>query len=667
MNISKRFVFCAFFVVIVGLVFTGRLIDWQIINGEEYSEIANNADSYKETLTAARGEIYDRNGNGLAINTAGYEIRLNKIYMQKGNENELIKELITIFNENGDNFIDKLPISLNSYGYYFDENSEKEISQIKDKYNINPEATPSQVIEILAEYFNCRNYQKQMQRDIISIRYNMDRESFSEKTPYNFATFVSKTTVEAISENLANLNGVQIKTSPQREYLNGETAPHIIGTIGAISKEEYENKKETKKYALNSKIGKTGIEAAFEDKLKGEDGILRVNSAQDGTTLSEEISKEAVNGDKIYLTIDAQLQLAAIDALKENCSAAQKLAKKDEVVTGSIVLIDLKDFSVLCAQSFPTFDLNKYYNDKQYYNSVVADNTNNPLFARSFEGCYAIGSTMKPAVALAALQEGVINEKTTFNCKHVYTRFSPSYTPKCLGTHGITNLSEAMAESCNIFFFETANLLGINKLNEYQSALGLGQKTGIEINEKVGILAGPSEREANGGTWYDGDTIAAAIGQSDNLITPIQLATYCATIANNGIRYKTHIVKEIKSCDDSNIKLQNTSENPQIVKNLGLSEETLNTVKQDMRGVVTNAKGTAHGTLGNYKIPCAAKTGTAQVTSNKSSSTATDTSTLIAFAPYDKPQVAAAVVMEYTKSGVYTANVLKKVLDEYFS
>ncbi len=664
---SKRFVFCTVFVLIIGVVFTGRLINWQIIKGEEYSEIASNADSYKETLTAARGEIYDRNGKGLAVNVAGYEIKLNKIYIKDKNENEIIKSLINIFRENGDEFTDKLPVSYTGGKYFFDEKSEKEIGQIKDKYKIDSKANAEETIRSLATYFSCESYDDKIKRDIISVRYNMEKESFSEKIPYSFATSVNKTTVEAISENLAVLSGVQIKTSPQREYINGEAAPHIIGTIGAISKEEYEEKKQTNKYELNSKIGKTGIESAFEENLKGEDGVLRISSTQQGTTLSEEIVKETVNGDNLYLTVDADLQIAAINALKENCVAAQKLAKKDEVVTGSIVLIDLKDFSVLCAQSYPNFDLNNYYQDKTYYNSIVADNNNNPLFARAFEGCYAIGSTMKPAVAIAALQEGVINEKTKFNCKHVYTRFSPNYTPKCLGTHGTTDLREAMAESCNIFFFETANLLGISKMNEYQSALGLGEKTGIEINEKQGVLAGPSQREANGGTWYDGDTIAAAIGQSDNLITPIQLAVYCASIANNGIRYKTHILKQITSYDGTVVKLENKSDAPQLVKNLNLSKKTIDIVKEDMRAVVTSAKGTAHATLGNYSVPIAAKTGTAQVTSNKSAVAATDTSTLIAFAPYDKPQIAAALVMEYTKSGVYTANVLKSVLDEYFN
>ncbi len=663
---NRRYIVCLISVIVVGLVFFGRLINWQVVNGEEYKEIANNADSYKESLVAARGEIYDTNGVGLAINSAGYSIQLNKMYLKDGTENEIIRCLIEIFAKHDDDFVDKLPITLEAGKYEFSSKNEYELKQLKNTYNIAESASAKECISALAEKFDCKDYTKQMQRDIISVRYNMEKEGFNERTPYIFAVSVNQTTIEAVSENSAVLSCVQIKTTPQRQYVNGEIAPHIIGTIGAINKEEYEKLKESGEYALNSKIGKTGIESAFEKNLKGKDGTVRISSTQDGTTLTQQIVKEAQNGDRIYLTIDSKLQAAALETLKENCAEAQNQAKKDEVVTASIVVLDVKDFSVLCAQSYPSFDLSRYYEDKKYYNEIVTDVDNNPLFSRCFEGCYAIGSTMKPAVAIAALEEGIIDANTQFYCNHTYTRFSPNYSPKCLGRHGNVKLKEALAESCNIFFFETAYKLGVSKMNQYQSDLGLGQKTGIEINEKAGILAGPEEREERGGTWYDGDTITAAIGQSDNLITPIQLATYCATIANSGVRCKTHLIKKITDSTGNITKVENSRENPTIVKDMKISKDTIDEIKTGMRAVVTQAGGTARNTLGNYGVKIAAKTGTAQVTSNKSSSVATDTSTLIAFAPYDDPKVAVGIVMEYTKTGVFAANVLKDVLNVYF-
>lgn len=668
---KTKYIVCSIFVVLIGLIFTGRLINWQVIQGKEYDEIAANADSYKEIIPAARGEIYDKNGLALAVNTAGYDIQVTKAHMQPNSENSVIETLLNIFEEKNENFIDKLPIEIDDDGnYVFSKNCENDIEQLKAFYKFNQNASANDCMNTLIKKYSCENYKKDMQRNIISVRYNMEKEGFNDKTPYTFASAVKKEIVEAVSENFVSLKCVKVKTTPKREYPDPESASQIIGTVGSITKEEYENKNKdgNNNYKLNSKIGKTGIEAAFEDNLKGKDGISRVSNLKvnSNSDTDEKTLQDAENGDKIYLTIDKNLQLAALNALKTNCEEAQKSAKANEVVTGSIVAIDLSDFSVLCAQSYPNFDLNKYYTDKKYYNQIVSDDTNKPLFNRAFEGCYAIGSTMKPAVAVAALEEGVIDENTKFRCNHVYTKFAPNYMPKCLGTHGNINLSEALAESCNIYFFETADRLGITKMNEYQKNFGLGEKTGVEINEKTGVLAGPQERQASGGTWYDGDTITAAIGQSDNLITPIQLATYCATIANNGVRYKTHLIKKITSFDQTQTKLENKQDNPTIIKDMQLSSKTINNIKADMRGVVTKSEGTAHNTLGSYKIPIAAKTGTAQVTANNSSHTATDTATLIAFAPYNDPKIAVGIVMEYTKTGVYPANILKTVLDEYF-
>eukprot|EP00826_Nyctotherus_ovalis_P002027 TRINITY_DN10385_c0_g1_i1.p1 TRINITY_DN10385_c0_g1~~TRINITY_DN10385_c0_g1_i1.p1 ORF type:complete len:409 (+),score=-26.89 TRINITY_DN10385_c0_g1_i1:152-1378(+) len=387
----------------------------------------------------------------------------------------------------------------------------------------------------------------------------------------------------------------------------------------------------------------------------------------DNTETGKSLDEPAVSGDTVYLTVDAKLQKIARDALKENVDNAKKGAKSGEAVTGSVVMLDVEDFSVLCAQSYPSYDLSRYYEDRGYYNELIKDETNKPLFFRAFEGTYPIGSSMKPAVALAALEEGKITPATTYYCNHRYTRFAPSYSPKCLGTHGSTDLAKGMAVSCNIYFFETGYHLGITNMNVYQTRLGLGQKTGVEINERAGILAGPAEREAAGGTWYDGDTIAASIGQSDNMITPLQLATYCATIANDGKRLKTHIVKKVTDYSRQVVKSETTKDNAEVKDELKVSQQNINEVKSAMRGVVDRSDGTANKTLGYFSVPIAAKTGTAEVYKPGTNQLATDHVTLIAFAPYDKPKVALGITIEHGGRGTYCTNIAKALFDGYFN
>ena len=320
----------------------------------------------------------------------------------------------------------------------------------------------------------------------------------------------------------------------------------------------------------------------------------------------------------------------------------------------------MKDFSILCAQSYPNYDLTKYMDDPQYREDVLLNKDGTyPMFNRCFEGEYPIGSTMKPAVALAALQEGIINTSTQFRCGHTYyNEDMPTFHPQCMGTHGFLNVTRALTVSCNIFFYDTGYALGINNMNLYQKRLGLGEPTGVEIYESDGTLAGPDTKS----DWYGGDTIMAAIGQSINGITPVQLATYAATIANNGTRMRTHLVDKVTDYSRQTV-LEETQ--PEVVEENTFDQQVLDTVKEALRSVVTDPTGTGYYSYGSYEIPIGAKTGTAE-TYLQNGDADVDHITLIAFAPYDDPQIAIGIVMEHGGKSVYAANVAKAIMTGYF-
>jgi penicillin-binding protein 2 len=423
-----------------------------------------------------------------------------------------------------------------------------------------------------------------------------------------------------------------------------------------ITQEEYEAKaEENKEYGFNDSIGKFGLELAYEDILKGVGGEKIVQKDSDGNVTGETQTVNAKPGKTLYLTIDKDLQTVANKALAKQVKAAKANGKSEgtghgeDCETGAVVMLSVKDFSVLAAASYPTYDLNKYSKYGKYYVSLAKDK-NSPMYNRAFVGSFAPGSVFKPCVAGAALQEGVISKNTQITCSKYYNYY-PSNPVACMGTHGAINLNTALTKSCNYYFAETGRKLGINTMYLYAERFGLGEKTGLEISESSGFLAG---RDST--TWTDGNTVQAAIGQSDNAFTPVQLATYVATIANNGTRLKTHLVKEIRNYERTKVIEENTAE---IVDNAGISKANLKIVQQGMRSVVSDPSGTAYSVFGNYKVAVAAKTGTAE-------NSGSDHTVFICYAPYDKPEVAIAVVLEHGAYGRYSMGVAKALLDEYF-
>ena len=669
----SRYIFCIVVIMAAFAVYGLRLIDWQIINGAYWLNVSTRTNTSSVKMTAARGEILDRNGNALAVNKTVYAIVFDKSAMTKDTQNKTILQLVSLLQKRGETWVDELPIQVTATGAYeYITSRQSEVDALKKNlFRGNTYVTAEQCILELQRKYECEGYSPNQTRAILSVRYNMELSGFSVSTPYTFATGISSDTVGIISENAQNLPGATVEVTTVRDYPDGTVAPHVLGTLGAISQEEYaEEKKQGNTYSLdnlggyayNDSIGKSGVESYFEKYLRGTNGLKVIETTRTGAVASSTVTQAPVAGDSIYLTIDKNLQRVAQVSLANNVKGAQNEGKSGgskggaDCVAGGAVVLNVKDFSVLAAATFPSYDLNQYNSNPSYVSGLFQDKTK-PMYDRALVGSFMPGSSFKPVVASAALQEGVINSSSTVTCHRVYT-FWNDYQPTCMGYHGTINVVTALQKSCNIFFYDTGRRLGIDTLDLYAKRFGLGQKTGIEINEGAGVLSSPQVRVAAGGVWNGGDVVQAAIGQADNSFTPLQLATYVSTLVNDGTRLKTHLIGKITDYNRDKVIMQNDPNSPTVVDHVGVSKENLETIKKGMRAV-TSVGGTA-SSFANYGIAVAGKTGTAQVPPHS------DNVVFVGFAPYDKPEIAVAVVLEYGAYSKYSTAVARDLFDAYF-
>ena len=646
----KRYVILLGSAAVVCGVFVTRLVDWQIINTEEYKVRANSSNIYFVKTDPVRGEILDRDGVGLAVNDMGYKIVLDRLLIEKGTENDLILKVVRLLEALDNEWIDILPIGIDKNGFYFTQGHESQILSLKKTLNLGENASAEECIKKMCERYKIGDYSDADRRVVCSVKYNMEKSGgyYLKSMPYILCDSVSKDAVIIISERFKDLKGVRIQTSLIRKYINGEVAPHIVGYTGFMSGEEYEKKKDS--YPMDALIGKTGIEAVFEDELRGFGGKRMMQMSREGGVINVSEKEPAKSGNTVFLTLSSKLQEVANKSLKENVEKAHLGAS--DGVSGAAVGVNVKDFSVLAASTYPGYDLTRFMEDKSYYSELANDKAV-PLLNRAFLGAYAPGSIYKPLVACAALDSGKITPDDTITCSGSFNYYS-GYRLRCMGVHGAANLKLALSKSCNVYFAELGRRLGADLLKEYANKFGIGVKTGIEVGESSGIVAGPEHSKAVGAHWYESGSSQAAIGQSDNMITPVQLATYVATIANNGVRYKTHLVNKIT--DYSRNKLIREIA-PEVIENLNISEENLKAVQSSMREVALS--GTARD-FASYPIPIAAKTGTAQ-------NSGSDHTTFICYAPYDDPQIAISVVIAHGKTGMASKNVARDIMNSYFN
>lgn len=652
-----KYIFCVAFVVAIFSVYVARLVNWQIVNGEAYRERANKSSISINKTDALRGEILDINGEPLSVNVTGHKIVFDRFSLEQDRENKVILNLIELMDLKKEPWIDELPIFINKEGQYeFIQGKEKEIRELKSKgrLNVNSYATAEECMDKLVNKYNCKEYNKVDSRNIVSVKYNMSLNGYydSMASSYTFAEKISPELMAIVSERFQDIPGVRIGLYVERQPINSDLAPHIVGTVGKMSEEQYDKLKD-QGYSIEDIVGKSGIEYAFEKELRGFPGSKKVELSRDGSVLSLLEADEAKPGHTIYLTIDSKVQKAANESLEK----AIKTSGRADCVAGGVVALRVKDFSILAAATYPNFDLAKV-NEKGYYSDLMK-NKANPLFNRAFNGAFAPGSAFKPLVAYGALEEGVLTGEEKIYCSGVYHYPGvPNFTTKCLGVHRGANLEYAMAKSCNVYFSEAGRRLGIENMNLYSKKFGLGVKTGIELPETAGTLAGPEHSKEIGARWSNLVTIKAAIGQSDNAFSPLQLATYVATMSNYGYRYKTHLVRKITDYKRQNIVSENSEESPELVDRVEGSENNFKLVQNAMRQVAI------YGTASNfssYKVPLIIKTGTAQTNGS-------DTSTIIGVSYKDgQPDIAVGVVIEHGASGMSSKMVLKAILDAHYA
>lgn len=661
---GKRYLALILIVVLVFSVYVGRLAQWQLIDGEMYEEISKDQDTQFIRLPTSRGEIIDANGEVLVGNDLTYAVIFNAMTMLE-NRNPTLLNLIEIFKAAGEEWDDAFPIVVDENGnYIFDEEMESEISYLKSPamLNLQEYATADDCMIALIKRYDCDGYSTQSKRDLLSIRYSMHKIGFSRTNPYTIARDVSVDTIGIINERLDELPGVETKIIATRNL--GEDpalAAHVIGTVGAIPKSTYEKEKEqgnlysssnVSGYSLDDKVGVSGIEKAFEKQLRGTYGKQIVTTDSTGVVTSTTVTEPPKAGNTIQLTLRSDLQKVANDSLRENV-LSNTLSPKG--ISGSAVVMDIKDGGILAAANYPSYDLDRYYTDKEYYTMLVEDETNKPLLNRAFFGEYTPGSVFKPMVSIAALEEQVINSGTSFVCEGKLEYADQVFG--CLGTHGGETVAGALRDSCNVFFYRTGLLLGIEKMDAYAEYFGLGEKSGVEIGEGTGTMSSKQKYlEIQGTPWTTGNDAQTAIGQLDSVFTPLQLANYTATIANNGKRYKAHLLDKVIDYNTGEIIEEYE---PVVVKDAEISESTMSIVKSGMRDAARH--GTARTVFGDYPIAVYAKTGTAETRKNQAAHL-----TFIAFAPAENPEIAVAVVMEYGNKGMYAANVAKDLFNAYF-
>ena len=657
--------------VIIGL-YGFRLIFLQLVNGDSFTAQATNTTDYKFTVTAARGDIVDSKGERIASSTTGYNVVLNKLLMGDEDLDTMLQKIVGLLGKNGESWNDSLLIGQpDAAGHYeftaASDNAaeQKALAAMKDNLGLQQYATADDVMEKLVEDYDLADFSLYWQRVLSGIHYEMQLQAFSNMNNFVMAENVSEATVATIKENSLSLPGVEIVETSTRSYEQGTVLPHVLGRVGKITAEKWkvtdENGQVTyplkeKGYNMNDIIGISGLESAYEDELRGKDGVETITRNSDGVIVNTALTTVPEPGHTVQLTIDSEFQKAVDQALAKNVEWIKNTyADSKQANAGAVVVIDVKTGGVLAASNYPSFDQNLY---AAQYSEYSADE-NMPLFNRALQGLYTPGSTYKPSVAVAGLDTGLLNRNSTVNCTRVYTYYK-DYRPRC-AQHGHGNgpidVVNAIKWSCNIFFYDVGRRLTSDVYDAYAYKLGLGQRTGVEVSEALGHLT-----TKNDSNYTESLDIQAAIGQGNTAVTPIQLATYAATLANRGTRYRTHFVKSIL---DSNTGKTLEETQPEVMDVVEDKGETFDLVREGMQGVAQTIPA-----LAAYPYTIACKTGSPQRSEGYyvgSTYKHYTNAAMIAYGPAEDPEIAIGVVVEYGGAGARTGQLVADIFNAYYA
>lgn len=630
-------------VVLTSVAFASiKLMQIQLVDSQTYVDTSQKYQTVEQVIPSFRGEIVDANGKNIVSNKLGFNVLVDMSTFPSDllQGNEILLEVVEILEQYGSTWEDNMPITMEE-PYQYIEDGAYTPDSLKSNVGVNVYASPDDCMyKLIQDYKISSEYTPKQQRIIAGIRYEMYLRGFSLKNRFTLYEDVDRNAIVTIKELSLKLKGIEIIEDDIRQYSQIDVLPHEIGFVGPIYAEEAEKYKELG-YSMTDIVGKSGIESGMEDVLKGTDGVRKVTLVDD-VVVSEEVSQEAVSGNTIRLTIDSNFQKEIQKVLEDYISTQSS----NNVNAGAISVLDAKTGKVLALATAPTYTLDEYQNS---YKSLLQDSSK-PLLNRATDGLYRPGSCFKTVTATAGLNEGIVDGDSTFYCGHTY--YYKGLTVHCTGNHHSIAVTRAIEVSCNIYFYNLVQLIGVDTLSKYANMYGLGTTLGLESGDTQGYLANPETFENLGMLWTSGQLLQAGIGQSEIAVTPLQMSVTAMTIANEGVRYKPYLVDSV--WDYSQNECISKTE-PTIADTIPIKyEDTYYYIK---RGMVRASHNTPDGqySLNGLGYDVAIKTGTPQ------SARGTD-SAFIGFAPADNPQVAFAGILE---GGTNSKYMIRKILDVY--
>lgn len=654
--------------LLVCVFFAGStLMKIQVVDGGKYLALSKTSTTATQSISAARGQIVDKNGSALVKNRVSYNVIINQSFFpdEHAEQNEVILRLAKILEADGLEWLDELPITREPPYAYTKDRKSADVTRVFNKLRLNAYAEAEDCVNaLIEEYGISEELSDSEKRTVAGVRYQMILSDFSAKTDYVFIKDVPIETASKVRELQHLLNGAAVVEDAVRVYSGGDIFSHGIGYVGPIYADEFPALKEAG-YLISDTVGKAGIERAMETYLCGKRGEKVISVSDGGVT--ERVIKEAVPGHTVMLTIDGDFQAKLQKILGDFIGdlANGTLNKQDydftDCSSGAIVVTDVKTGAVRGMATYPYYDINDLIED---YSSVLnADGQ--PLYNRATDGRYRPGSVMKTVTATAALAEGIITADEKFTCHRHYNFLD--IIVNCTGSHGNINVVTAIQKSCNIFFYQVVQKLGLDKLLEYESAYGLGEDMGLEIKSAKGYLASPDTFADLGIEWTVGQVLQASIGQSEVGVTPLQMCVLAATIANRGTRYRPYLVDSVW---DYSMTEQIIKTEAQVAAKVPAGDDVYEPIIAGMKLAAENTPSSVYyaqnensAYLAQYSLdtlpyPAAIKTGTPQA-SNK----ATQNSTVVGFYPADDPEIAFSVVIE---NGEYSKYLVRKIIEAYY-
>ena len=675
-NIKLRYNTLTVLTYLVGIILIIQLFNLQIVHGAEYREESNTRLTRETTLEAARGSILDRTGVELVNTNTKFGLELYKTKIDDNELNNSILNIVNVLEKYQVSYEDSFPITIEPFQY---TKTGDDLQKWLEDNKLDTNTTPEEAFYYFKDKYEIQNSDIKEVRKILAIRYEITITGYSSTRALTIAEDIPREAVAEFTESGDKFPGINIVVEPVREYTSGTLASHILGYASTISAEEYETRKDT--YSQNDIIGKTGIEYVFEEYLKGKNGTKQIDMAVDGTITSEYTSEEAVAGSDVVLTIDSNLQKITEQALENNIKkiASGGFGQTYDAKAGSCVVMNVKTGEILAMASYPN------YNPADFIGGISTENWNKynqdeakPLMNKAIQNSYPPGSIFKMVTAIAGLESGAITRTEQINDTGLYRKYGLTwpcwyYTDYHRG-HGLLNVSGAIEKSCNYFFYETGDRMGIETLAKYARYFGLGVKTGIELpSETAGAMATPEYAEQVGVTWTKGQTINASIGQGLDSFSPLQMTKYLAMVANGGKPIDVSIIKTIRKPDGTeaskeeinnfvNQKLGITEEQ---TEDLNINEQNLDAIRQGMKSVTSDTTGTAYVRFRDFGVEVGGKTGSAEAGTDENGKDIVH-AWFAGYAPFEDPEIAIVVMVENGGHGNYTAEVVRDIMQEYF-